>query len=261
MAIVVIVAHGYAHRVAFTLQPSLRRHIGERAIAIVPVEPVPVLWPGLHKIRQSRSVGEEKVRPSIAVEIDHPKPAGKSLHLVLAPHRSIPQHKVQSRRMRALHKPNRPRRRNRRLCDLRHHAPPSAGEHSHAQRTCTAQHTPPPNHDIAPPGTFRFGPRHPTDCPGPSSSRAQTRTPPCGIVTSSNHRTSARARPATAAFASSADKQASARPMRSSAVPIIYHEETVHRPEKEIGVIDQGNARRVARSGSAFCSASQRLAP
>ena len=43
VAVVVVVAHGDAHAVAFALEARLRRHVAERAIAIVLVEPVPVL--------------------------------------------------------------------------------------------------------------------------------------------------------------------------------------------------------------------------
>ena len=51
MAVVVAVAHGHAHPVAFALQPRLRRHVAECSVAVVPVEPVPVIGAALGQLR------------------------------------------------------------------------------------------------------------------------------------------------------------------------------------------------------------------
>jgi hypothetical protein len=73
---------------------------------------------------------------------------------------------------------------------LRHHAPPSACDRSHTQRTCAAQQAPPTNQHCSS-GTFRFNPKD-LIIAGAALIRAQTRV--AFVVSSpSHHRTSAQA--------------------------------------------------------------------
>ncbi len=51
VAVIVVVAHSHAHVVALALQGRLHRHVAESTVAIVPVEPVPVLRASLGERR------------------------------------------------------------------------------------------------------------------------------------------------------------------------------------------------------------------
>src|SRR5690348_10635386 len=75
--IIVVVADGDSHAVESAQHSSLLRDIGECAVAVVPVEPIPELRVGLvrfatsrHRVLKLRAIHEVNVQPAVSVEIE-----------------------------------------------------------------------------------------------------------------------------------------------------------------------------------------------
>src|ERR1019366_5825745 len=81
--VVVIVSNRHPHSLRVAAKPGLRGDIGEGTVAIVVVQPIPILRVGLvgnrtgrYGILQARAIDEEEVLKSVSVIIQHGDAAG-----------------------------------------------------------------------------------------------------------------------------------------------------------------------------------------
>jgi len=78
MAIVVVISDGNSDVKPSALQASLFSDIGKDAVAVVPVETIPVLGVGLFAGGQGSAIGKEDVGAPVAVVVEDSDSAGHS---------------------------------------------------------------------------------------------------------------------------------------------------------------------------------------
>ena len=97
MAVVVVVADGRTCRVPDAGDAGALRHIREVKVAVVVVQAVPVGRRLLGERWEGGAVGEEDVRPTVAVVVEHGEPARHRLDHVLVGRAVLLQDEVESR--------------------------------------------------------------------------------------------------------------------------------------------------------------------
>ena len=89
-AVVIVIAYRHPHPVGVTAQAGFFSHVSECAVVIVVIKTVPVarirlvrLLAGRHGIFERRAIHEEKIKPTVAIVVQHSHAAAHGFRQIL----------------------------------------------------------------------------------------------------------------------------------------------------------------------------------